>query len=204
MPGCGRPTTRSATTPAERRRAERVTGKPYGGQVEVHHLLDVLVNHLGLEAVREKVKRPLAGLRVACYYGCLLTRPPEIVAFDNPEHPTAMDDLLAAAGGRAGPLAVQDRMLRGQPVDHPRRAWWPAGPQAGGHGPAGRGRLHRGRLPLVPAQPRPAPGRRRREYWAARGTEAAPPPHLPHAVLYVTQLLGLALGLSADELGLAP
>ena len=35
---------------------------------------------------------------MACYYGCLLTRPPEIVAFDDPEHPTAMDDLVAALG----------------------------------------------------------------------------------------------------------
>ena len=49
-------------------------------------------------AIRAKVQRPLRGLRVACYYGCLLTRPPEIVAFDNAEHPTCMDELLAAAG----------------------------------------------------------------------------------------------------------
>ena len=72
----------------ERQRAERITGKPYDGGVEVHHVLDVLVNHFGLDAIRAKVSRPLAGLRVACYYGCLLTRPPEVVAFDDPEHPT--------------------------------------------------------------------------------------------------------------------
>ena len=89
--------------PDERQRAERVTGKPYDGEVEVHHVLDVLVNHFGLEQIRAKVARPLEGLRVACYYGCLLSRPPEIVAFDNPEHPTCMDDLVAAAG--AEPVA---------------------------------------------------------------------------------------------------
>ena len=66
-------------------------------------MLDVLVNHFGLEGIRRKVQRPLAGLRVACYYGCLLTRPPEIVAFDNPENPTCMDDLVAALG--AEPVA---------------------------------------------------------------------------------------------------
>ena len=76
---------------ADHRRALR---RQRGG----HHVLDVLVNHLGLEAIRAAVRRPLAGLRVACYYGCLLTRPPEIVAFDDPEHPTAMDDLVAALG----------------------------------------------------------------------------------------------------------
>ncbi|MGD0899755.1 MAG: CoB--CoM heterodisulfide reductase iron-sulfur subunit B family protein, partial [Thermoguttaceae bacterium] len=84
--------------PEDRRRAERITGSPYAGETEVHHVLDVLVNHFGLDQVRAKVKQPLGGLRVACYYGCLLTRPPEIVAFDNPEHPTSMDDLLSAAG----------------------------------------------------------------------------------------------------------
>ena len=84
--------------PQQRQRAERVTGKPYAGDVEVHHVLDVLVNRFGLDGIRQKVQRPLAGLRVACYYGCLLTRPPEVVAFDNAENPTCMDDLVAALG----------------------------------------------------------------------------------------------------------
>jgi heterodisulfide reductase subunit B len=84
----------------ERSRVERITENPYDGNVAVHHVLDVLVNHYGVERIREqvRVKRPLAGLRVAAYYGCLLTRPPEVVAFDDPEHPTSMDKLLDAAG----------------------------------------------------------------------------------------------------------
>ena len=61
-------------------------------------MLDVLVNRFGLDGIRKKIQRPLAGLRVACYYGCLLTRPPEVVAFDNAENPTCMDDLVAALG----------------------------------------------------------------------------------------------------------
>ncbi len=84
--------------PEDRRRVERVTGRPYEGGVEVRHVLDVLVNHLGLDAIRAKVRRPLTGLRVACYYGCLLTRPPEVVAFDDAEHPACMDELVSAAG----------------------------------------------------------------------------------------------------------
>ena len=82
----------------ERQRAERVTGKPYDGEVEVLHVLDVLVNCFGLDRIRHKVQQPLAGLRVACYYGCLLTRPPDVVAFDNAENPTCMDELVAALG----------------------------------------------------------------------------------------------------------
>ena len=41
--------------PAERKRAERITGKPYDGSVPVHHVLDVLVNHLGLDSIRAAV-----------------------------------------------------------------------------------------------------------------------------------------------------
>ena len=84
----------------ERLRAERITAKPYDGGVEVHHVLDVLVNHFGLDKIRPRVQKPLAGLPVAGYYGCLLSRPPEVVAFDDPEHPSCMDDLLEAIGAR--------------------------------------------------------------------------------------------------------
>ena len=63
--------------PDVRGRTQRITGRPYDGGVEVRHVVDVLVNHLGLDAIRAKVSRPLEGLRVACYYGCLLTRPPK-------------------------------------------------------------------------------------------------------------------------------
>jgi len=87
--------------PQERDRVERITEKPYDGEVEVHHILDVLVNHLGADSIRSKVKHPLGGLRVASYYGCLLSRPPEVVAFDDPENPTCMDELVEMAGGTA-------------------------------------------------------------------------------------------------------
>jgi heterodisulfide reductase subunit B len=87
--------------PEERDRAGRITGKPYDGGVEVRHLLDVLVNDIGPDAIRGKVRRPLKGLKVACYYGCLLTRPPGIAAFENAEHPISMDRLLAAAGAES-------------------------------------------------------------------------------------------------------
>ncbi len=143
-------------------------------------------------AIRAAVRRPLAGLRVACYYGCLLTRPPEVVAFDDAEHPTAMDKLVAALGGRAGRLAVQDGVLRGQPFDDPQRRGQPAGPrlvdmarQAGAECIAVACPLCQVNLDLRQADARKAHG------------------ELPETpVLYITQLLGLALGLSPKELGL--
>jgi len=71
---------------------------PYEGKYGVRHLLDVVVNDLGLGAVKAKVTHPLKGLKLVCYYGCYLMRPPEIVAFDDPENPTAMGKLLQTLG----------------------------------------------------------------------------------------------------------
>jgi heterodisulfide reductase subunit B len=67
------------------------------------HLLEILCRDIGLARVAAAVRRPLSGLKVACYYGCLLVRPPEITNFDDPENPTLMDQLMQAAG--APPLA---------------------------------------------------------------------------------------------------
>ena len=143
----------------ERERAERVTGKPYAGDVEVHHVLDVLVNRFGLDGIQRKVQRQLAGLRVACYYGCLLTRPPEVVAFDNPENPTCMDDLVAALG--AEPVAWPYKteccgaslsITQSKVVGRLGRKLLLMARQAGA--------VHRGGLPLVPAQPGSAAVRR--------------------------------------------
>jgi heterodisulfide reductase subunit B len=68
----------------------------YHGTVRVRHLLDVLVNDIGEEAIRSKVTSELKGLRVAPYYGCQLSRPKG--RFGDPEFPTALDDLLSWLG----------------------------------------------------------------------------------------------------------
>ena len=124
--------------PDERARVERITDAPYDGGVEVRHVLDVLLGDVGPKEIRDRVTRPLSGLQVACYYGCLLTRPPEVVAFDDPEKPPVDGGAAGGRRGGSGRLAVSHRMLRGGPVDdefHDRR---PAQPQAAFHGPAGR------------------------------------------------------------------
>jgi heterodisulfide reductase subunit B len=73
-------------------------GRPYEARYGVRHLLDIIVNDLGLEAVRNKVRKPLRDLRLVSYYGCYIVRPPDIVGFDDPENPTSMDRLLDALG----------------------------------------------------------------------------------------------------------
>ncbi len=72
---------------------------PYEGRYDVKHVLDIIVNDVGLETIKEKVVKPLTGLKLVSYYGCVLVRPPEIVGFDDPENPQSMDSLLSALGG---------------------------------------------------------------------------------------------------------
>ena len=67
-----------------------------GGHVNVRHLLDVIYTDVGEAAVREKVKKPLSGLRVAPYYGCQVVRPRD--SFDDTEHPVKLDELFAWLG----------------------------------------------------------------------------------------------------------
>ncbi|MGA2243022.1 MAG: CoB--CoM heterodisulfide reductase iron-sulfur subunit B family protein [Verrucomicrobiota bacterium] len=73
--------------------------RDYDGSVKVRHLLEVLLEDVGLPAIKQAVKRPLNGLKVACYYGCLLVRPPKILKFDDAENPTSLDRLVTAMGG---------------------------------------------------------------------------------------------------------
>jgi heterodisulfide reductase subunit B len=64
------------------------------------HILDVLYRDVGIAAIREKVKKPLKGLKVVAYYGCYLVRPPEITGFDDAENPTVIDKVMEALGAK--------------------------------------------------------------------------------------------------------
>jgi heterodisulfide reductase subunit B len=70
--------------------------RSYDGQKPVRHIMDVLINDVGLEALEEKVTRRLTGLKVACYYGCQYSRP--MGAFDDTEFPVTMDQFFRALG----------------------------------------------------------------------------------------------------------
>ena len=66
-----------------------------------------MIETIGAKAIAAKVTRPLDGLRVAPYYGCIMNRPPEVMAFDDPENPTVMDDILAALGAAVVPFPLK-------------------------------------------------------------------------------------------------
>jgi len=68
------------------------------GSLDIRHLLDVLINDIGLDKLKEKVVRPLKGLRVAPYMGCMVPRPDYHNRWSDPEHPTELIDVLEAIG----------------------------------------------------------------------------------------------------------
>lgn len=80
--------------PVHRDKVSDIVGERYNGEVVVRHFLDILVNAFGLKNLSEKINKKLSGLKVTCYYGCLLTRPPEVTQFDDVEEPHLMDDLM--------------------------------------------------------------------------------------------------------------
>ncbi len=92
-------------------RREKVTGfieEEYDGSLDVVHYLEILRDEVGFEALGEKVEKPLAGLKVGAYYGCLLLRPADEMQMDDPDQPSIMEELLVALGA--------------EPVDYPMKS----------------------------------------------------------------------------------
>lgn len=71
-------------------------GLSYSGKVKVRHLLDVFVNDIGAAKIKQFVTKPLKGLRVGCYYGCQIVRPRN--ELDDPECPETMEAIMKACG----------------------------------------------------------------------------------------------------------
>jgi heterodisulfide reductase subunit B len=145
-----------------------------------------------LPVLTEKVVRPLAGLKVACYYGCLLVRPSEVTGCAEPDAPTAMEEIVRSVGATPVPwnmslsccgggfsISRTGSVLRlGRMILADARA---AGAQA-----------------LVVACPMCQSNLDLRQNAMARRGESSEP--LP--ILYLTQLIGLAFGMSEADLGL--
>ena len=72
--------------------------EPYLGETEVLHFLEVLRDKVGFDEIKKKVVNPLTGRKIGAYYGCLLLRPSDILAFDNPENPTIIEEFIRALG----------------------------------------------------------------------------------------------------------
>ena len=71
---------------------------PYAGETNVLHFLEVLRDRVGFDELKKKVVNPLTGRKIGAYYGCLLLRPSKVMAMDDPENPTIIEDFIRAIG----------------------------------------------------------------------------------------------------------
>lgn len=86
-------------------------GCRYDGKVDVKHPLEVLSQDEILDRIKARIVQPLKGLRVACYYGCQLVRP--YTDFDDPDYPMSLDRLMAVAGAEPVDFSGKTRCCGG-------------------------------------------------------------------------------------------
>jgi heterodisulfide reductase subunit B len=89
----------------------KASGCEYRGTVAVKHPLEVLKKDIGYDKIAPLIRRPLKGLKVACYYGCQLVRP--FTDFDDPDYPTSLDALMSVAGAQPVEFAAKTRCCGG-------------------------------------------------------------------------------------------
>ena len=146
------------------------SGLRYSGNTPVRHPLDVLVNDVGLEAIKQKVRQPLKGLKVAPYYGCQIVRP--YATFDDQYNPTTMDRLLEALGATVVRYPLKTKCCGGSLTGTVPEAGHPHGLYPPQGGQEARRRLPRHGLPALPVQPgrlpRPGDGRSTGRCWCRR------------------------------------
>ncbi len=87
------------SSPALREKMSEIVETPVTGAVDVVNLIQVF-QAVGYETIAQRAVKKLDAFKPACYYGCLLTRPPKTLKFDDPEDPTSMDELLAKLGAQ--------------------------------------------------------------------------------------------------------
>jgi heterodisulfide reductase subunit B len=167
-------------------------GLTYKGSLSIVHTVDLLYDHIGIEAIRKLVKQPLAGLKIAAHYGCHILRPSELGRPDDSENPQKIETILKALGA--------------EPVQYPQKLDCCGAPL----------------LPNLPDSALTKTGQKLQaiqeqgiqtmvdvcpwchKMFDSRQTKAGEivAVKLDVPVLYLTQLLGIALGIPKEKLGL--
>ena len=80
-------------------------GHQYSGKTRIKHFANILATEEGMARLKERIKRPLTGLKVAAFYGCYVLRPSENSDFENPDNPTGMEDIFCCPGSHTGLLS---------------------------------------------------------------------------------------------------
>ncbi len=165
-------------------------GKNYEGKTEVKHFAQVLYENL--DKVRANVEHPLTGFKVAIHYGCHYLRPSEIINWDDPFEPTTIDEIVKAIGADSidyelkmeccgNPLEKSDKEISLQMIDNKFKSIQEAGANC---------------VSLVcPACFQQFDFNQRE---LSKGKENA----YDFPVFYLSELVALAFGFKAEELGL--
>jgi heterodisulfide reductase subunit B len=162
------------------------------GTLQVRHILDIICNDVGLDVVESRVTNPLTGLRVAPYYGCMIVRPDPDNRFGDPEYPTIMDKLFKVLGAEV--------------IDFPLKTHCCGGHMTQISEPVAYEMIHR----LIYAADQykadvmvtlcPMCQLNLDAYQGNMNKQFNTDFHIP--ILYFTQLMGVAFGHEAEELGL--
>jgi heterodisulfide reductase subunit B len=164
----------------------------YEGKSQVIHTVDLLYDHIGIEQIKEHIKKPLAGLKIAAHYGCHILRPSEIGRPDDSENPQKIETLLKTLG--AEPVFYPQRLdCCGAPLlaNLPDSALTKTGQKL-------QAIQEQGIQALVDVCPWCHKMFDNRQAKAAEIVATK----LDVPVFYLTQLLGMALGIAPEKLGL--
>ena len=95
---------------------DKDSAAPYHGETAVYHYLELLWDTVVFDRVREAVKNPLTGQKIAAYYGCMLLRPGKVMGFDDPENPRILEDFIRALGAEPVIYAQRNECCGGYTV----------------------------------------------------------------------------------------
>jgi heterodisulfide reductase subunit B2 len=181
------------TDPRIRDGVTEAVGAAPENDVTVSSLLGFLRHGVGLPAIAENVRKPLAGLKVLPYYGCYLVKPANVTHYDDPENPVSMDEVLEALGADVLPWDFKTECCGASlSVSRP-------GTVRELSGRIIREATHRGADALVVACQLCQVNLDMRQAQIAK--QHGRPYRMP--VLYFTQLMGLAFGMPVKDLGIA-
>ena len=170
--------------PSLKKEIEETLGKKYKGSANVYHPLTVFSQAAVKKKIKQAIVNKLKGLKVVCYYGCYLVRPPETTHFDDPENPMIMDELIGLTGAEVLDWAWKvdccgagHALLRPELVERLVGEIMDGARKAGAHG-------------IVAACPLCQANLETRQ----KGPKALP-------IFYFPELLGLAMGLKKEAEG---
>lgn len=182
--------------PAVRERINRMLapeGVTYRGTTQVKHLLWIVVREVGLQRLREQIRLPMSDFRIAPFYGCYILRPSWDLGFDDPENPTSLEKVIRAVGGESVTYAGRTKCC-GFPIILEREAIAVA--MAGQNMKEAK---EEGADFMV--TPCPLCHMSLDIYQDRAGRAVNTPLNLP--ILHLPQLLGLAMGIPAKDLGVS-